>query len=378
MNLQTFFDRPLKLKRLELNLIDLPQRETFRSAVGVRTSRQALILRYYDANGGYGVSECSCRIDPYYSHEFLRSVEQLITDFIYPRLNQVANFGELVAFLGQIRGWTFTKACVIEAICDWWRRSGQKDPVEVWKAPQLERIPVGISLGLFESTKAAIDRVAREFESGYTRIKLKIKPGLPANYLADVRQAFPEAPIGVDANGSFGETHVEELARLEALNLLMIEQPFAPDRLDLCAKLKQAAPGVNLCLDESVSGAGHLHTAHALGSVDELNLKPGRVGGQLTSIELSDLCESMNIPVWIGGMFETGIGRSSNLRIAARFPQAIGHDLSPSMRYFVEDIVEEPPIMDTNGTIALPVEPPRISETKLNKYRVHQTVLKGG
>lgn len=378
MNWQAFMSRPLKLDRLELNLIDLPQRETFKSAVGVRTSRQALILRYYDQAGGYGIAECSCRNDPFYSHEFLKAVEQLITDFVFPGMQHVQTFGDLVKLLNQVRGWPFAKATVLEAICDWWRRTGQGDIIDAWEAPALQRIPVGISLGLFESTQACIERVTREFDQGYQRIKLKIQPGMPAGYLREVRAAFPEQPIGVDANGSFGEADMAELVQLEALQLLMIEQPFAPDRLDLTAKLKRQAPGLNLCLDEAVSGEGHLFTAQTLGSIDELNLKPGRVGGPLNVVRLTELCRQFKIPVWIGGMFETGIGRSANLRIAARFPQAIGHDLSPSSRYFLEDIVHEPPIMDANGTIALPTDSPSVHEANLNKYRVHQNVLKKG
>jgi O-succinylbenzoate synthase len=278
--------------------------------------------------------------------------------------------------LTRIRGWEFVKTALLDAVHDLWRRQGLDDPLAAWDVARIERVPVGISLGLFSNRETMLKRIEKALADGYRRIKLKIKPGLDRDYLTAAFDAFPEAYLGCDANGSFDETTMDQLIALTDSDLAMIEQPFAPDRLDLCAELKNRRPQLHICLDESVTGIGNLTTARFLKSLDELNIKPGRVGGFWSVKELADECKAAQLPVWIGGMFETGIGRAANLRLAACFPRARAHDLSPSKRYFSEDLVCDPVDMDAAGTIEPPPEPVVVDERLLKKYQIDHIELR--
>ncbi|TNE49907.1 MAG: hypothetical protein EP343_10275 [Deltaproteobacteria bacterium] len=232
-----------------------------------------------------------------------------------------------------------------------------------------------LSLGLYPTIKALLQSVSEAREEGYRRIKLKIKPGLPTDYLAEVHTTFPDQCLSWDANGSFSEENMKELVALAALNPHSIEQPFPPDRLDLAAKFKRRAPTARVCLDEGVAAIGHLHTALQLGALDELNIKPGRVGGIDTAISLAKQCQQEGIQTWVGGMFECGIGRVANLRFAGCIPDALAHDLSPSERYFEEDLIASPPTMDLDDTIRLPEKPVEVLESQIDKFLLQHTRL---
>ena len=372
MDFESFNRRPLSLKHILLTVVDLPQVEPFQSAIGWRHSRQALLVRWIDNDNNWGIGECSCRPDPYFSHEFLDGAVAVIREHIFPLLRGKTTYGEVTAILDRVRGWEFAKASVLEAIHDLWRRSGLPDPLDHQAGHLTKRIPVGISLGIFPTAAALIERIESAISAGYRRVKMKIKPGMAQNYLEQVRAAFPDFYLGCDANGSYGEEHLEELKRLEDLDLAMVEQPFAPDRLDLCARLKAEAPRLSICLDESVSALGHLACAHQMGALDELNIKPGRVGGIPKAMAMAEFCRQRNIPVWVGGMFETGIGRAANLRLAARFPQAKAHDLSPSLRYFKKDLVTTPLVMDPDGTILLPNQPVPLMDARIEEFKIKE------
>ena len=161
-----------------------------------------------------------------------------------------------------------------------------------------------------------------------------------------------------------------------AIQPAVIEQPFAPDRLDLCQELRQRHPSLCLCLDESITGLGSLVAAHRLLALDEVNIKPGRIGGPFETHRMLAYCRDQGLPAWVGGMFETGIGRFANLRVAARLPEAKGHDLSPSRRYFTTDILKNPLEMADDGTIDLRGEvPPSLDEKILEDLTVHRLVL---
>lgn len=363
------------LRHLELLTVEIPHKRSFQSAVGQRHSRKALLLRWTDQDGETGIGECSCRPDTYYSHEFLNGVELLITEQIFPQLKPTMTHDDLAGILGRIRGWPFARSTVWDAVYDLQRRKGYQDPIEHWNVPQQSRIPVGISLGLYNNTEVLLQAVSEAHQEGYRRIKLKIKPGLPAHYLAEVHAAFPDQCLSWDANGSFSEENMDELVALAALNPHSIEQPFAPDRLDLSAELKRRAPTARVCLDEGVAAIGHLLTALQLKALDELNIKPGRVGGIDTAIALAQRCKQEGIQAWVGGMFECGIGRVANLRFASCLPEAVAHDLSPSQRYFAEDLIADPPTMDSDGTIPLPKEPVQVITPQIDKFLLKQKSL---
>ena len=355
-------NRSLSLQRLELRIVELPLIESFQSAIGQRQTRQALLVRWWSGPNSWGIAECACRPDPYYSAEYVAAAWLTIETQIVPLLEQHLSLAQLVAKLDRIRGWEFTRAAVLEAALDCVRRNAEQELLEVCHSSPKASIRAGVSLGIYADPELLLDRIRRAVKEGYQRIKLKFRPGLSPGYLRRVREYFPEIALGLDANGSFGCSSGLELDGLKEIQPVMLEQPFPPDRLDLTQDLRRSSSELRICLDESIHGVGDLKTALLLGAIDELNLKIGRVGGGLASILVAHLAQQHTVPVWIGGMFETGIGRSANLRMAAYLAGDTIHDLSPSSRYFAEDLIESPIRMSDEGLVEVPTHPPAIRE----------------
>ncbi|MEM7587509.1 MAG: enolase C-terminal domain-like protein [Acidobacteriota bacterium] len=366
----------VRLERLEILEVVLPQVESFRSAVGVRNERRAVYVRWHDGEGGWGIGECSCRPDPFFSGEFVAGARSVLSDFIFPALPAVGSVGDVERALSRVRGWPFTVSAVLDALFDLLRRRGGLDPLDAWPHRRIERIPVGISLGLFADPAAAVDRVAAAVDDGYRRVKLKIGPNMRRDTLEAIRAAYPDLYLGFDANGTFGPADLDTVASLAELTPKMIEQPFAPGRLDLCQDLKQQAPELGLCLDESLTELGMVAAAHRLGALDEVNIKPGRVGGVLETVRILEYCRRHGLPAWVGGMFESGVGRVANLRVAACLPEATAHDLSPSSRYFTADVVAHPIEMGEDGCIDLSDDRPvALDEANLERLLADRIVL---
>ncbi len=366
----------VRLERLEVLEVVLPQVESFRSAVGVRHERRALYVRWFDTDGAWGLGECSCRPDPYFSGEFVAGAREVLRDFVFPALPARGAVADIERAVTRVRGWNFTTSAVLDAMFDLLRRRGGVDPLDVWPHRKVARVPVGISLGLFTEPAAAVDRVAAAVADGYRRVKLKIGPTMDRTTLEAVRTAFPDLYLGFDANGTFGEADFDLVASLAELEPKLIEQPFAPGRLDLCQDLKQRQPNLGLCLDESLTDLGLVIAAHRLGALDEVNIKPGRVGGVLETVRILDYCRQNDLPAWVGGMFESGVGRVANLRVAACLPAAVAHDLSPSRRYFAADVVAEPIDMDADGCIDMSNDKPvEIDELNLERLLADRLVL---
>ncbi|MFQ5571187.1 MAG: enolase C-terminal domain-like protein [Rhodothermales bacterium] len=342
---------PISLKELTLLEGVVPLAEPFRSAIGARRERQAVWVRWTDQEGDWGVGECSCRPDPYFNGEFVDGALCVLRDYVFPLLPCRGTLRDVAATLAKVRGWNFTNSAVLDAVFDLMRRKGGTDALDRWPVVPLTRIPAGISLGLFETPEAAVQRVGRADEAGYHRIKMKVAPDMNLDTIAAVRSAFPAVHLGFDANGTLTEDDLPFVDTLAAFRPALFEQPFAPGRIDLSAALKERRPDLCICLDESLDGFGALVSAHRLGALDEVNLKPGRVGGLLEALRIIEYCAEHQLPAWVGGMFETGIGRAANLRVAARLPAARAHDLSPSRRYFTVDVVRQPVEMDAEGYI---------------------------
>lgn len=371
-------DRPAPLSHLELREVRVPQVEPFRSAVGVRTERRALIVRWFDDEGGWGVGECSCRPDPFFSGEFVDGAWSVLADHLAPLLSSQGTVRDVVRACDRVRGWPFTVAAVLDALFDAQRRGGAPDPLDLWPGDRLDRVPVGISLGLFKEPSGAVERVGRELDAGYRRIKMKLSPAADVEVYRAVRDAHPDAALAFDANGSLHDDHFDLLAHLDELQPVAVEQPFAPDRLDHCVRLRQQLPDLELCLDESVASPGQLETAHAREALDELNLKPGRVGGPLAAVRCMEFCRDHGLATWVGGMFETGIGRVANLRYAARMPGALAHDLSPSSRYFLRDLVTQPVHMDDEGLVAVDDRPVELDLAAFDELTLRRAEIRPG
>jgi O-succinylbenzoate synthase len=376
MTYQEILEQEISIDQLELIVIDLPQKGSFKSAIGIRKSRKAMLVKWTDKDGAIGYGECSCRPDPFYSSEFLKGALQLAEQFIWPVAKAAGNYQALLDGLQKIRGWQFTKAAVEFALNDLLLRKTGKDLLSSWSHERVEQVPVGISLGLQENRAALEKAVSDAIALGYRRLKFKINPKSDPADFQWIREQMPELYLSFDANGSFYEQDLPLLAAFAEMDC-MIEQPHPPSRADIALKGKAEIPKLFSCLDESVKSMGSLHLHHQVGLLDELNLKPGRVGGLAISLQMLDFCRENEISCWIGGMFETGIGRTANLRIAGCLPKAKAHDLSPSHRYFLEDLIEQPIEMSEDGFVdASKLGATQVREDLIRKYEVERLILK--
>jgi len=375
MEWDCILNQTISLSELELRVVDLPQISTFKSAIGVRKSRRAMLIKWTDKDGYFGYGECSCRPDPYYSSEFLEAAILLVQNFLFPAIKNASTYGEFLEAMKVVRGWPFTKAALEFALNDLLLKKTGKDLLSAWEGERVEEVPVGISLGLQESYEALLEKVKTSMELGYSRLKFKINPASEPDHFIRLQEAYPNVYLSFDANGSFYEKDIPKLEAFAKLDV-MVEQPFPPHRLDIAQKGREIIPQLFVCLDESVKNISDLKVVHQLNLLDELNLKPGRVGGLYNSLELIDYCKQHNIPCWIGGMFETGVGRTANLRFAACLPDAKAHDLSPSQRYFLEDIIRTPIQMTEDGLVeASTLGYADVNEEVLEKYTVNRLVL---
>ena len=367
-----FLATPVSLHSMELLVLEVPQHETFVSAIGKRQSRQALIVKWTDKNGVSGYGECGCRPDPYYSHEFLTAAIEVISHFIYPAIKKARTYGEVLSAMQPIRGWQFTRAAVEFAMNDAIRRATGKGIIEHCGLQQADRVPVGISLGMFGTVTALEEKLAAIECLGYKRLKFKIAPTYTDEAVINALTSLTHPYVAFDANGSFSEDTFVQLAPFAATGSV-IEQPFAPGYVHLVESFAKQYTSLALCLDEEIAHSGHLQQYLSL--MAELNLKPGRVGGLYASLQLIDMTRQFNLPVWIGGMFETGIGRTQNLQLAALLPEAKAHDLSPSSRYFKRDVLQEPVTMQDGWVSASAFANPQVDARALQELGTHKTVL---
>ena len=363
------------LSHLELLEVVLPRRAPFQSAIGWRTEERVLLVRWWWPDGSWGIGESSCRADPFFSGEFVDGAWLMVRDHLAPLLPRDGTVGEVAAACRRVRGWPFSTAAVLSAAVDSLRRRGVPDPIDRWDGPRLPAVPIGVSLGLQPSAEQAVEAAHAAHARGFQRFKFKISPGTDIGALWAVRAAFPEHPISADANGSFAEEDIGHLASLAALGLLMLEQPFPPGRLDLDQKLKAAAPSLPICLDEGLTDPGALYVARAMGVLDVANIKPGRVGGPLACDRVLRWCRAHGVSAWVGGMFETGVGRHANLRVASCLPDAVAHDASAPAEYLAEDIVADPLVM-AQGRIPVGDAPVSVCWAQVERFCTRRLVLR--
>lgn len=335
----SFLNTEVSLSKLELVVIELPQVKPFYSAIGVRHSRKALIIKWFTAQGIVGYGECSCRPDPFYSHEFVDGAISVVENYIFPLLKHVTTYREVLSMLSKVRGWNFTKAAIEMAMNDAIRRSTGKGILENWNREHVKQVPVGISMGMFSDEASMVESIQHAIDEGYQRLKFKISPDYDHPFVFRAIQECNHTNISFDANGSFGEEDFDVLSKFAYLQNI-IEQPFAPGSYYLKDAYEFANASLNVCLDEEIETLGQL--VEYKSSMRELNVKPGRVGGLFSTIQILEFCFRNSLPVWIGGMFETGIGRAQNLQIASFIKEAKAHDQSPSNRYFTKDVLQQP------------------------------------
>lgn len=367
----------LDIAKLTLREIALPLKEPFESASGRVESRRILLVEIKNQHGTSGWAECVAMAGPDYSPETIDTAWIMIRDWVAPRLmGREFNKPEEVHLLLErhFRGNEMAKGAVEMAV---WDLSGQIEGMSLAEVlgGKRDKVPTGIAIGLQESPKALAAKAMAACEEGYQRIKVKIQPGRDIQYIRAVfAELGPDGDVMVDANGAYTHEDFSHIGKLDEFGLLMIEQPLAWDDLRHHAEL-QSNIRTPICLDESIYSLARTQEMIDLKAAEVVNIKPGRVGGFANAIAIHDLCQENDIPVWCGGMLESGIGRAHNVALATLPNFVIPGDLSPSARYWEEDIVEPEWTMDGEGNVAVPRDKPGMGVT-VNLERVESLTVR--
>jgi O-succinylbenzoate synthase len=343
---------------VELRRVRLPLAEPWRTVLGTVTVRDAVLLRaVFEAAEGWG--ECVAMGEPTYSAEYTEGAVDVLRRHLLPRLAAFPSRRALTAadvgpLLSPVRGHPMAKAAIELAVLDAEGRADGTSLAERLGASR-DRVMAGVAVGATGSLDALVEAVGRRIGEGYRRVKLKIHPGWDVEPVREVRRRFGGLILLVDANGSYRLDDAGALAALDPYDLACIEQPLAEDDLAGHAELARKL-GTPVCLDESVTSASAARAAIALGACAVVSVKPGRVGGYLEAVRVHDVCAAAGVPVWCGGMLETGIGRAANLALAALPGFSIPGDLSGSERFYRRDVTE-PVTVNPDGTIDVPSGP---------------------
>ncbi|KGN34623.1 O-succinylbenzoate synthase [Knoellia sinensis KCTC 19936] len=346
----------MRIHSVELREVALPLVTPFRTSVGSQDDRNALLVKVTTTDGGVGWGECVAEDDPYYFPEYLSGEREVIQRWLAPTLAAVTDLraAQVPGLLRPVRAHTMAKSAIEMAVLD-----AELRVLGVSLAQHLgavnSSVPVGVSVGITDTLDALVEAVAGYLEEGYGRVKLKIEPGWDLEPVRLVRESFgDDLALQVDANTAYGPSDIPHLRRLDEFGLVLIEQPFAPDDLDSHRRLA-ARLDTPVCLDESIRSARDAATALRMEACSIINIKPGRVGGYLESRRIHDLCTSTGVPVWCGGMLETGLGRAANLALAALPGFTLPGDISATARYYARDITA--PFVLDNGRLRVPDGP---------------------
>ena len=334
----------------------MPLVAPFETSFG-RTSVRRILLVEVDAGGVSGWGECVAGEGPFYGPETVETAWHVLRDFLWPavRGKEFGGAGEIDALLAGVRGHNMAKGALEAAA---WDAEARQKGVPLWKMLDGERreIPCGVSIGLKENDDELERQVEKELAAGYQRIKIKIKPGRDVRPVARLRQRFPRIKLMVDANSAYTLADLPLLQELDAYYLMMIEQPLGWDDIWSHAEL-QSKLKTPICLDECIHSEEHARAAIALRACGIINIKLGRVGGYTAARRIHDLCREKGVPVWCGGMLESGIGRAHNIALSTLANFTLPGDVTASRRYWTEDIIEPEVTVSGQGMIAAPDGP---------------------
>lgn len=346
----------MRIAKIELRLCRLPLVRFFETSFGRSYDRTFLLARL-EGDGEEGWGEGVAEANPYYSSETTETAWHIITGFLAGRVlgRDFAHPNDVFDAMRPIRGHNMAKAIVEMAAWDLYARSERRSLSQVLGGTR-DRIASGVSIGIQDSLDQLKANVERELAAGYRRIKIKIKPGWDIDAVEMVRKTFGSIPLMVDANAAYTLADAAHLARLDGHDLMMIEQPLEYDDVMDHVELQQqiATP---ICLDESIHTVRIARDAIAAGACRIINIKPGRVGGHRESVRLHDLCAAHNVPVWHGGMLESGIGRAHNIHLASLPNFSLPGDIAASKRYYAPDLIHPAIEVAADGTIAVPTGP---------------------
>ena len=346
----------MKIERLTLREIRISLKAPFETSFGVTQVRRILLVEA-TCDGVNGWGEITALESPSYNPETTDTAWHVVSDFISTAIvgRDISHAADLPLLLIGIRGHNMAKAGVE---CALWDAEAQLKGVPLWKllGGTRQEIVCGVSLGIRENPPSLVSRVAAELASGYQRIKLKIKPGRDIDFVAAVRKEFPNILLSVDANSAYLLEDAAHLQRLDSFDLLMMEQPLAWDDI-FSHSLLQSQLRTALCLDECINHSRDVETAIELKACRIINIKLGRVGGHSGARKVHDVCLNNSVPVWCGGMLESGIGRAHNLSMSTLAGFSLPGDVSASSRYWDEDIIEPEVEVSSRGTISAPAGP---------------------
>ena len=362
----------MKLHAVELRRIKLSLVAPFETSFGVQTERDILLLHALtDGHEGWG--ECVAGEEPTYSSEYVEGAQAVLISHLIPRLlDRDILAADVARILRPVHGHNMAKAALEMAVLDAELRARGESFAKFFGATR-EAVDCGVSVGIHRSIAELLETVGAYLEQGYRRIKLKIKPGWDVEPVSAVRERFGDVPLQVDANTAYTLADAEHLAALDPFKLLLIEQPLPEEEVLAHAKLARLV-GTPICLDESITSAQAAADAIELGACRIINVKPGRVGGYLEGRKIHDLCAERGIPVWMGGMLETGLGRAGNVAMAAMPNFTLPGDTSASDRYYHRDITE--PFVLDEGRLAVP-RGPGLGVTPDGEYLDSITFWKG-
>jgi o-succinylbenzoate synthase len=367
----------LKLEAVTLREIQMPLVHFFETSFGRTFSRRILLLTAH-CQGVDGWAECVAGEEPFYSSEWIETAWATLKHHLLPSVlgQSFSTAPECVPLMGKIRGHRMAKTAVENAL---WDAEAKERKQPLWKllGGTRRQIECGVSIGIQDSVQQLLNKVETELAAGYRRIKLKVKPGWDLRILERVRSRWPEILLSCDANSAYRLDQIDHLREFDNFNLLMIEQPLWNDDLYYHARL-QSELRTAICLDESIRHARDAAIAIESGACRIINIKVGRVGGFAEAKKIHDLCQTKKIPVWCGGMLESGIGRAHNVAVSALPNFTLPGDVSASKRYWKEDIVDPEVGVTAQGTIALPDDPGtgyRVREDLIEKLTTRKETI---
>lgn len=346
----------MKIEHVTLYHISMPLRSPFETSFG-RSQRRDCLLLEVNAAGLTGYGECVADRDPGYSYETVTTTWHILIDFILPAVlnKEIQNPRDLASLIDFVRGHPMAKAGLEMALWDLLGKAEGHSLRELLGGLR-QQVEVGVSVGIQETPEKLVQVVGGYLEQGYQRVKIKIKPGRDVAETQAVRRAFPNLRLQVDANAAYTLESAVALCPLDELDLLLIEQPLDEDDLWDHSRL-QTQFTTPICLDESILSVRHARQALEMDACRIINIKAGRVGGLSQAVAIHDLCQTAGVPVWCGGMLETGVGRASNLALASLPGFTLPGDISATERYYVEDITQERFNLNSDSTIDVPTGP---------------------
>jgi O-succinylbenzoate synthase len=367
----------MKVEAITLREIQMPLVNFFETSFGRIYSRQILLITIH-SEGVKGWGESVAAEDPFYSSEWIESAWPTITRYLAPAIlgRNLETARECPALFARVRGHRMAKAALENAL---WDIEAKQKQQPLWKllGGTRREVSCGVSIGIQDSVEQLLEKIQTEVAAGYRRIKVKVKPGWDVNVLERIRARWPEITLSCDANSAYTLDQVEHLRSFDQFNLLMIEQPLWDDDIYYHARLQKELRTA-ICLDESIVNARTAAIAVETGACRIVNIKVGRVGGFTEARKVHDLCRAQNIPVWCGGMLESGVGRVQNIALSTLENFRLPGDVSASKRYWKEDIIEPEVEVSPQGTIAISNEPDmgyRVKEDLIEKLTVRKETV---